>query len=333
MAAAFVAPLALPAQQPTIRADVEAVIVNVLVTDRNGRPMAGLERDDFRIYEDKVEQEITSFFAVDAPFSVALLLDTSFSTYGKLAPIQNSAIQFIEQIHPDDEVMVLSFDDDVYLETDFTRNKEEAKRAVKMTRTGQSTRLHDAIFLGLREIGRQPNRKVMVVFSDGIDTTSSQSHRGETIKIAREAETTVYSIHFDTRYQMNAPQPPPLGTPPTIPGRGPGPLGTPGPFPGGSPNPGQTQADYERGRSYLRQLAQVSGGAMLEARSDLSNLSAVFAQIAEEMRSLYSVSYVSSNTKQDGKFRKIKVHVDVPDARVRARNGYRALKRAGPTVD
>ena len=313
-----------------IRAEVEAVLINVLVTDRNGRPIAGLERENFQIFEDKVEQQIGTFFPVNAPFSVVLLLDTSYSTYGKLAPIQDSAIEFVEQIHPQDEVMVISFDDEVYLETDFTSNKDAAARAIKTTRTGQSTKLYDSVFLGMEEIRQRPYRKVMVVFSDGIDTTSSDSSRGETIRVAKESDTTIYAIQFDTRNQMLMPRQAPIGTPGTIPGRNPIPIGIPTPLPGPIPGGGgrssrrQVEAEYGSGRAYLKQLASVTGGDLYEASQDLLNLSAIFAQIAEEMRSLYGISYVSSNPRRDGKFRKIVVRVDVPNARVRTRKGYRS---------
>ena len=326
------APSLAAGQDPVIRAEVEAVLVNVLVTNRNGRPMAGLKREDFRIFEDKQEQQISTFFPVDAPFSVGLLLDTSTSTYGKLGPIQDSAIEFVEQIHPQDEVMVISFDDEVYLETDFTSNKDAAARAIKNTRTGQSTKLYDSVFLGMDELRPQPHRKVMIIFSDGIDTTSSDTTRGETIQIARESETTIYSIQFDTRNQMMRPRQGPVVTPGTIPGRNPVPMGIPNPLPPGLPGGGrgprrsQVEAEYSAGRSYLRQLASVTGGDFHEADGNLYNLSAIFAQIAEEMRSLYSISYVSSNPKRDGGFRKIVVRVDVPDARARTRKGYTAAK-------
>ncbi len=318
-------------EEQVIRAEVEAVLVNVLVTDRNGRPITGLKRENFRIFEDKVEQQIGTFFPVNAPFSVVLLLDTSYSTYGKLAPIQDSAIEFVEQIHPQDEVMVISFDDQVYLEADFTSNKDAAARAIKMTRTGQSTKLFDAVFLGMDQIRPRTYRKVMVVFSDGIDTTSSDSSQGETIRVAKESETTIYSIQFDTRNQMLMPRQPPIATPGTIPGRSPVPLGIPtplpGPIPGGrGPSRSQVEAEYGRGRAYLRQLASVTGGDLYQASQDLLNLSAIFAQIAEEMHSLYSISYVSSNSKRNGKFRKIAVRVDVADARARTRKGYTSAK-------
>ena len=317
-------------EDPVIRAEVEEVLLNVLVTDRNGRPISGLERDDFRVFEDKVEQQIGAFFPVNAPFSVILLLDTSYSTYGKLAPIQDSAIEFVEKIHPQDEVMVISFDDEVYLDSDFTSNKDRAARAIKTTRTGHSTRLYDSVFLGMEEIRSRPYRKVMVVFSDGIDTTSRESTRGETIEVAKELGTTLYSIQFDTRDQMLRPRQGPMGTPSTVPGRSPGPLGfptpVPGPIPGGGRGPGRSEveAEYARGRSYLKKLASVSGGNFYEASKNLLNLGTIFSQIAEEMRSLYSISYVSKNTKRDGKFRKVAVRVDVAGARARTRKGYRA---------
>ncbi len=314
-------------EDPVIRAEVEAVLISVLVTDRNGRPIADLKRENFRVFEDKVEQQIGAFFPVNAPFSVVLLLDTSYSTYGKLAPIQDSAIEFVEQIHPQDEVMVISFDDEVYLETDFTSNKDAAARAIKTTRTGQSTKLYDSVFLGMDQIRSRPYRRVMVVFSDGIDTTSSDSSRGETIQVAKESDTTIYSIQFDTRDQMLRPRQAPIGTPGTIPGRNPVPVGIPTPLPGPIPGGGgsrrsDVEAEYRTGRNYLKQLASVTGGDLYEARQNLLNLSAIFAQIAEEMRSLYGISYVSSNPRRDGKFRKIKIRVDVPDARVRTRKGY-----------
>ena len=314
-------------QREALRVEVNAVMVNVLVTDQKGIPISGLAKKNFRVFEDGVEQEISHFFPVDAPFSVALLLDTSYSTFGKLAQIQDSAIEFLEQIHPDDEVMVISFDDEVYLETEFTRHKDRAERAVKQTRTGQSTQLYEAVYLGLQELKEQPFRKVMVLFSDGVDTTSRASSAGETIQVTKEADVAIYTILFNTQSDMLRRPPSYPRTPGTIPGRNPGPLGIPGgsPLPAPLPSPRdrrQIEVDYQRARSYMSRLAEVSGGKRFEAAGNLHNLGAAFAQIAEEMRSLYSISYVSTNPKSDGKFRKIKVKVDLLKARVRAREGY-----------
>jgi Ca-activated chloride channel family protein len=313
--------------------DVETIVVNVLVTDRNGKPLAGLQKENFRIFEDGEEQVVQNFFPVDAPFSVGLLLDTSYSTVGKLGRIQDSAIEFLDQIHPDDEVMVISFDDDVYLDTDFTRNKEAVERAIKMTRTGQSTQLYEAVYLGMDQLREQPHRKVMVLFTDGVDTTSPTSSAKETVNVAKEAEVTIYTIFFnteaDTLARMRNPGsggPGPLGTPPGSPLPFPMPQPTPTPgggYPGGGGYPDeQVQREYMIARSYLSELAEITGGVRFDAAGNLSDLGEAFAKIAEEMRSLYTIAYVPTNLEEDGKFRKIKVEVDIDKGRVRTRQGY-----------
>ncbi len=338
---------ARPTQDPPqrspqpLKVEAETIALNVLALDRQGSPMAGLTKDDFRIYEDKVEQQIVNFFAVDAPFSIALVLDTSSSAVDKLAIIQNSAIEFIRSLHPDDEVMVVSFDDEVHLETDFTRDHDRAERAVKQTRTGDRTQLYEAVYLSMEELRQRPDRKIMVLFTDGIDTASPTTSLKETIEFSKESDITVYTIFFDTErdmlraYRGGGTIGPP-GTPGTIPGRNPGPAGIPGtsPLPYPTPSPGgvggyppNMRQEYLQARAYLRELAKVTGGSSFSAQGDLSDLAFAFAQIANELRSLYTIGYISSNPKDDGKFRSIKVEIDRKGARVRAREGYYPFHR------
>ncbi len=332
---------------PRFRADVETVLVNVLVTDRQGHPISGLEEENFKLFEEGVEQDILNFFPVDAPFSVALLLDTSYSTVGKLGRIQDAAIGFRQQIHPDDEVMVISFDDQVYLDTDFTRNSDEVERAIKSTRTGGSTQLYEAVYIGMEKLQDQPFRKIMVLFTDGVDSGSLETSQSETLDFSKEADATIYTLFFDTETETLARArgplsiPGPAGTPGTIPGRNPGPLGMPGssPFPIPMPTPPtqrrqpgemgrdesereQIRATYREARYYLGELAEATGGTSIDTAGNLTDLDAAFTKIAEEMRSLYSIAYVSSNSKKDGSFREIKVTVDRSEGRVRARRGY-----------
>ena len=318
--------------------NVETIVVNVLVTDRNGKPLAGLQKENFRIFEDGEEQVVQNFFPVDAPFSVGLLLDTSYSTVGRLARIQDSAIEFLDQIHPDDEVMVISFDDDVYLDTDFTQNKQAVERAIKMTRSGRSTQLFEAVYLGMQQLREQPYRKVMVLFTDGVDTTSPTSSAKETVEVAKEAEVTIYPIFFNTEADTlaglrnpSSRSPGPLGTPTASPFPFPMPQPTPYPDPGGRyPDDSrreQVQREYMKARSYLSELAEVTGGARFDAAGNLSDLGEAFAKIAEEMRSLYTIAYVPTNREKDGKFRKIKVEVNIDKGRVRTRQGYYSGKK------
>lgn len=311
-------------QEPyTLQVDVDLVNINVAVTSPSGGFLTDLKKESFRLYEDKVEQRISHFSPVDAPFAVALLLDTSSSTEGKLARIQDEAIRFIQLIHPDDEVMVVSFDDDVHLDTDFTSNKRAVERAIKRTRTGMGTQLYEAVYLALHDkLSTRRERKAMVLFTDGVDTTSPTSSAKETIEAAKETDALIFPIFFDTRRDMRRMS------------RGPHPTGQPNPrfpVPGRVPvdprSPGQRDDDerqvemeYMRGKSYLRDLADATGGSLYEA--EMESLGGAFGKIASELRSLYSLGYTSTNQKKDGKFRKLSVKVEVPDAVVKVKKGY-----------
>ena len=316
--------------------DVELVNVNVVVTDADGRYLTHLQKENFRVYEDRVEQQITHFSPVDAPFAVGLLLDTSSSTVNKLARIQDDAIDFVRQIHVDDEVMVISFDDEVHLQSDFTRNKQATERSIKRTRTGGNTQLYEAVYLGLEQkLRHRRERKAMVLFTDGVDTASPTSSVKETIELAKEADTIIYPILFDTRYDadlMSGNPRPPLGRGGGTVGipTGGGTIGLPLPrrrhpsrFPTGR---GRRNQDYEIGRSYLARLAKTTGGKLYVTK-DLLNLSHAFRQIAAELRSQYSLGYSPTNKKKDGRYRKIKVVTNLPDVTVRSKRGYTSQKR------
>jgi Ca-activated chloride channel homolog len=313
----------------TLEVDVNLVNINAVVTNASGNYVLDLKKDNFKIYEDKVEQQITHFSPVDAPFDVGLLLDTSFSAVDKLPQIQDEAIQFVKILDPDDEVMVISFDDEVHLETDFTRNKNAVERAIKMTRTGQSTQLYEAVYLALQEkLRKRRGRKAMVLFTDGVDTTSPTSSASETLELAKEADVVIYPIYFDTRRDVErhsrSSSPFPTGR---VPGTGPQ-LPLPGRVPIDTRSPRQRDEDerqlnmeYEGGRSYLHSLADVTGGTVYVA-DRMENLGAAFSKIAAELRSQYSLGYVSTNQKKDGKYRKVTVKVDVPGCIVKAKKGY-----------
>ena len=345
----------------TLSVDVDLVNVNVVVTDANGRYLTYLTKENFRIYEDRVEQQITHFSPVDTPFAVGLLLDTSNSAINKLTQIQDEAIRFIDQIHADDDVLVISFDDEVHLDSDFTRSKRATERAIRRTRTGGATQLHEAVYLALQQKLRpRPERKAMVLFTDGVDTASPTSTRSETIELAKEADTLIYPIFFDTRYDRGRmsrnPRPPltkgggTIGIPtgggqvglPTGGGRiglptGGGRVGSPVPsrrpppssryprFPTGV-GLGRSDAEYDQGREYLQQLAEVTGGTLYVSEG-LRNLGDAFQEIAAELSSQYSLAYSPTNKTRDGTFRRIKIETDIPNVIVRARRGYYSQPR------
>jgi Ca-activated chloride channel homolog len=305
----------------TIRANVDMVSLPVVVTNKIGKRITDLTKSDFRIFENGVEQEIAGFAATDEPVSIALLLDTSGSTERKLAQIQNAAIEFVQQLHPDDEVAVLSFADDVKLQTDFTINRDRNEYGIKKTRTGEWTVEYEAVWLALEEVLKPiKTRKALVLFTDGVDTRSRKANEKETLDLAKETQATIYCVYFNTlddqgrRRNMGGY---PTSLPPII-------MAPPRPpVYGGTSGPGSTMDEYRAGREYLSRLAEYSGGLMFDSMQDLSN---AFAEVAKELASQYSIGYYSTDNRHNGKFRNVEVRLNKPGLVARTKKGYFAKK-------
>lgn len=306
------------ADEGVVKVDTTLVSIPVSVLDQSGRYVPFLKPKEFHIYENGVEQEIVEFRAVNTPFHVALLLDTSGSTRFRLEDIQNAAIRFIEQLQPEDRVMVISFDSGLHLECEFTGDREVMRQAVRQTKTGGSTRLYDAVDVTLTEqLNQIEGRKAIVLFTDGVDTSSRDTSQ-TSIRLVEEANVVVYPVKYDTEERT-----------PYSGGRGgtTGGIQIPG-WPGAkTPTIGGGTEDYHYAGVYLKKLAEASGGRLHNADT-LSDVDRAFARIAEELRHQYLLSYYPSNTAEDGSYRSIKVRVDQPDLVVRARQGYRA--KGGP---
>jgi VWFA-related protein len=307
----------------TIRVQVGMVSLPVVVTTRDGRRVTDLTKEDFEVYEEGKLQDLAGFAATEEPVTVALLLDTSGSTEQKLARIQNESIRFVNLLHPDDSVAVLSFADEVYLMEDFSINRDRNAYGIKETRPGGSTVLYEAVWLGLEEVLKPiTERKALVLFTDGVDTRSRNTSRNETLELAKETRATIYGVWFNTerdRTTRNV-----MGGGSTIPGMPPPIVINPGSR-RGMPR-GGSYGDYAAGRDYLKNLAENSGGRVFDALS-LMDLGPVFEQVARELASQYSIGYYPSNTKKDGKFRKVKVKVKKPDLVARTKKGYYAPGR------
>ncbi len=326
----------------TIKLDTAMVTIPVSVLDRDNRFVPDLHKRDFQLFEDGVEQQIESFEEVSAPFNVVLVLDTSASTRFKLEDIQDAAFAFVRQLRRDDRVMVVSFDDKVYVECEFTDDRETLRSAIYQTRTGGNTKLYDAMDLVLTDaLGQIQGRKAVVVFTDGVDTSSKYGTAKSTLELAEESGALAYPIHYDT--EIDNPRggnpggqgTPPINLPWPMPrGRRRWPLSPvtpwinfqfPGQWPQGRvPLPGQ--GGYQRGRQYLEDLATRSGGRFYHADS-LGHITDAFAKIAEELRHQYALSYYPTNANRDGSFRRVKVQIKRNSGLgmiVRARDGYRA---------
>lgn len=187
-------------QQPSIKIGTNLVTVPVIVTDRYGRFVTGLTRNEFTVREEGVPQRIEDFSSTEAPFSVALLIDTSRSTQNKLDKIRKAALTFIRQLLPNDRVMVVSFDEKVRFVCDFTNNHAELERAVKSLKTSYLTSLYDAIHLTVNEkMSGVQGRKAIVILTDGVDTASKQATYESVIDLAASAGIISYTIQYETR--------------------------------------------------------------------------------------------------------------------------------------
>lgn len=311
-----------------LRVNTTLVTVPVSVTDRDGRYIADLRKEDFRLFENGVEQQVTYFEAVEKPFTVVLVLDTSSSTWSKLGQIRDAAIAFVDQLRPEDSVMVVSFARGLTIKCEVTKDRKAIRDAIKGTGRGMSTHLYDAMHkLMEKYLGRIEGRKAVVLFTDGVDAKSSDATYESTVKEAEELDAIIYPILYDT-YDPAFDRGGSTTTTgssrlPSILGRLPVPFPTQGGTNTGGGGAGSSRADYDRGERYLRDLAQLTGGRVYEARKDLRYLEAAFNHIAEELRRQYSLGYYPRQGAQTGERRRIRVQViDRPSLAVRARDSY-----------
>jgi VWFA-related protein len=289
-----------------------------------------LQKEDFHLAEDGVEQEIAYFGAVEKPFTVVLMLDTSASTWSKLSQIKDAAEVFVEQLRPDDQVMVVSFGMGVKVQCEPTSDREKIRKAIRATGKGLSTHLYDAMENVMKKrLSRIQGRKALVLFTDGVDATSNHATYETTVHTAEELDALIYPILYDTydpsidtggatptqsdsrviSILKKIPIPLPIPT-----------IGTGGSNGGGGA--GSSRADYDRGERYLRELADLTGGRVYEASRDLRYLRDAFSQIAGELGRQYSIGYYPKRKGEPGARRQIKVQVSRPDVAVRARDKY-----------
>ena len=315
-------------QNDVVRINTTLVTIPVSVVDREGHYAPNLRKEDFRLWEDGVEQQIAFFATVDKPFSVVLMIDTSGSTRFQLDEIQDAAIAFVNQLQPADRVMVLTFDDNIKVLTDFTSDRYRLRDAIRRTRPGEGTRLYDAVDMVINQkLERVEGRKAIVLFTDGVDTTSKHSSYESTVRDAEELDALIYPVQYDTYLDTAGGSSWPgsnrrqssgieiladiLGSI----GRGGRNHG------GGGGSVGNTRGEYERGGRYLHELADRTGARLYEANTT-QNLSYAFRNVAEELRRQYSLGYYPKSQAQPGQRRSIRVRTNQPNLAVRARDSY-----------
>lgn len=299
-----------PESSQTLKVQTSLVNVFATVRDKRNAVITNLTQDDFKIYEDGVEQKV-AFFSKDMnlPITLAILVDTSGSMQNILGAEQDAASEFVRTVmRKKDEALVISFDFDVNLLADFTEDPNVLDRAIHRAEISAvssggvvtpgtvpqgnngGTDLYDAVYLACHdELATEAGRKAVVILSDAEDTGSKVSLK-ESIEAAQRSDAVIHFLRLSDE-----------------------------PFYFGL---GMTY----NGASVARQMADETGGREVEVRND-KNLQKAFELISEELRSQYVLGYYPSNPKRDGSFRKIKVDVTHPDTKVLARKGYYAPVR------
>jgi Ca-activated chloride channel homolog len=311
-----------------IRVNTQLVSIPVRVMDKKGRFVGGLGRENFKVLEDGVEQDIEIFSNENEPFTVALVLDMSYSTTFKIAEIQSAAIAFIEQLRPQDRVMVVSFDQDVHMLCEATNDRQAIYRAIRSTKISTGTSLYEAVDLVMNDrLRRIDGRKAIILFTDGVDTTSRRSNDLRNLDDALELEALIYPIRYDTFADVQTMK---AGTQPSVDIPLPGGVRVPVKIPirtePVASSQGTTAEEYQRAREYLDQMALRTGGRLYEA-STIGNLSTAYSKIASELREFYSIGYYPKNERVPGKKTAIKVRVDREGLAVRTREGYITPKK------
>ncbi len=279
------------------RAGVDVVSLNVTVTDPSSTFVRDLSREDFEVYEDGVQQDLSFFSRTQQPIALAILLDTSASMEDKLGLAQEAAIGFAHRLRPEDIAEVVDFDSKVDILQTFTNDRAALERAIRNTRADGSTAIYHAIYISLKELKKQAaqseadiRRQAIVVLSDGEDTSSILGY-DEVLDLAKRSETAIYTI--------------------------------------GLRGNDLTPRGFKEAEFVMRQLAQETGGRSFFPRT-AAELPKIYDQISDELSSQYSLAYSSKNPRRDGAWRRIVVRVKRPDVTARTKLGYYAATSSAP---
>jgi Ca-activated chloride channel family protein len=282
-----------PAADRVLKTETELTLVNASVSDPSGSPVTGLQRQNFRIFENGAEQRIVKFSTEDVPVSIGVIFDVSQSMADKIYESRLAALKFFITANPQDEFFLVDFNDSAQLVADFTFSVDELQNRLKYTVAHGETALYDGVYLGLSHMNAAlHSRKALLLISDGGDNHSRYNEH-DIRKFAREADVEIYTIGLfghiggDRLEELN------------------------GPF-------------------LLNDLTEMTGGRAFTAH-DSDELSDVAQKISMLMRSQYLIGYHPADAAHDGKWRKVKVKLRPPEGfpplTVKAKSGYFAPPR------
>jgi Ca-activated chloride channel homolog len=281
-----------------IKVDVNLVVLHTTVLDDRGKFVEGLAQDNFRVYEDKVEQKLAVFKREDIPVSMGLVIDNSGSMRDKRPRVNEAALTLVQNSNPQDEAFVVNFNDDFYLDLDkdFSNSIPELKEALERIDARGSTALYDAIIGSIDHLKKgKKEKKVLLIVTDGEDNTSRNSLE-KTIREIQKTDTVIYTI---------------------------GVLGQ------------ESKRSAKNAKKALMEIALASGG-LAYFPENVEDVHSICEQVAHDIRHQYTLGYYPSNATKDGTFRSVHVDVIPPHGKgklvARTRNGYYAPSAARPAT-
>jgi VWFA-related protein len=299
-----------------VKIDSSIVRLNVGVVDQRGKAVTNLDRSNFRIFEDDVRQEISRFEPSTAPFSVVMVLDMSGSTLSMRQVMKQSAFRFLDALSPDDRVAVVEFYDKVNLRNDFTTDRREIAHSIEVSNGRGKTQFYKALDFSLDKLAREGNRrKAIIVLSDGVDTAARDIDREDLERISDQQIATALKPDNSEILKRVLGKADLLGVtiyPLALPTGDPARLAEPTP---------RMVAMYRAARTRLQMVADRTGGT-LHAINRLEDMGTLYALVAADLRTLYTIEYQPQNDKHDGKWRAITIKTDNPNLISRTRPGY-----------
>ncbi|HTW22878.1 MAG TPA: VWA domain-containing protein [Candidatus Baltobacteraceae bacterium] len=288
-----------PDQNPQghrLKSDVDLVVLHVTVTDEKGEFVENLNRNEFQVFEDKIQQNVSMFSRDDIPVTMGLVIDNSGSMREKRAQVNAAALTFVQTSNPQDEAFVVNFNDEFYLDTegDFTSDQRNLQDALARIDTRGSTALYDAVIGSLGHLKKgHKDKRVLLVITDGDDDASRMSFE-DTVKSAEESNATIYTIGVFSQDDMK-----------------------------------NDKKMVRHSKKVLTELADATGGEAYFP-ANLDEVTPICEQVAHEIRNQYTIGYYPTNGSRDGTFRSVQVRVFPPKGlgkiNVRTRTGYYAPK-------
>ncbi len=302
LAAAALLVLALPAAAqnpppasddvPIFRSETRLVVLHATVVDKNGNLVTTLPREAFRVFENGTQQTLRLFRREDIPVSMGIIVDNSGSMRPKRQKVESAALGLVKASNPQDEVFIVNFNDDAYLDVPFTNDIKKMEEGLTRIDSRGGTAMRDAISMSIDEMKAKAkkDKKIIFLVTDGNDNTSAITIE-RLIEKVRESEILVYTIAL-----LNE----------------------------------EDRGEAKKARRALSALAGASGG-MVYYPKDLVDVEKLALSVAHEIRNQYVLAYSPTNSVLDGSFRQIHVTVDGPGRPIaRTRNGYYATPEARP---